>query len=183
MSEQLSLFDPAQQPIGKAAHQAADILPPKALEIRDLVGEEALVRLVLKFGGTLLRFPGETKNLDNSVRVQKVAEEIGDSAARILAAHYGAAGVLVPRCYQALLETRDRIIVADLDADVPAPVLALRWEMTERNVWKIAKRGRRQAHPPVATQPSGPQVVPAQLSPAADVATSVENSALRQGKR
>lgn len=138
-AEQLDLFGVRSSTTGEAVTDAQDALPRVAREIRDLVGEEALIRLVLKFGGTHLDMPANPALIERSRVVERVADEIGWGAAKQLAEHYRGHRLHMPLCKQAVLKIRRRAIRQALDAGNPAAVIARRYGITERAVWYAAK--------------------------------------------
>ena len=139
MSEQLHLFDVTSQPAGRAVTQAADALPDLAIQIRNLVGEEALIRLVQRWGGTHLDWPSKSHNIEHSSVVLQVAEEVGMAAAKALAEYFIGVRLHVPQCKAALIQVRNRVIKQALDRREPVPTLARRYKLSERQIFNIAK--------------------------------------------
>jgi hypothetical protein len=138
-AEQLDLFDVATTPMGRAATDATEHLPEVAKVIHGLVGPESMIRFIRKWGGTHIDFPKCADRFDTSEIVRRVADEIGIADAKLIATHYAGVRLWVPICKKALLAVRNRKIKADLDACIPARVIAQKWQMHERNVWFIAK--------------------------------------------
>jgi hypothetical protein len=137
---QLDLFDMATAPVGVSVTDASEKLPRLAREIYQLIGLDGLVRMVNKWGGVHIDFPAREENLDSSIVVQQLADEIGMGDARKIAQHFLGVRLHMPQCTAALKAVQDAQIRADLDANIPAHVIARRFKMSERSVWRIAKR-------------------------------------------
>jgi len=140
MAQQFDLFDVGTSAVGVCVTNAEDDLPRLAQEILALIGYEPMVRLVNKFGGVHIDMPRMAGNFAASAVLRAVADEIGDGAAHQLAHHFQGSRLHVPRCAKALRKVMERDIQAELDKGVAAHVLARRYQMTERSIWRIAKR-------------------------------------------
>jgi hypothetical protein len=139
-AQQLDLFNMATTPVGVSVVDAESKLPELARQIHGLIGLDGLVRMVNRWGGIHLDFPAHEANFDTSKVVQQLADEIGQADALIIAHHFIGVRLHMPQCAAALRAVTAARVRADLDADVPAHVIARRYKMSERTVWRIAKR-------------------------------------------
>lgn len=140
MDQQLDLFGVANTPVARSVEVAQEHLPETAQKIHDLVGLEAMVRLVNKWGGCHLDFPRHRESFQTSMIVQAVADEIGQADAFKVAEMFQGTRLHVPKCQKALQKLVEAQIKAELDKNTPAHVLARRFNLTERSIWRIAKR-------------------------------------------
>lgn len=122
------------------------LLPEMAQLIARLIGLPKSLKLIEAWGGTT--FP-VSKNVrrDGQIRFEALAEVIGIEAAQILTFHFGGEVLAIPRCAVAMREVRDRMLRHDFDQETqehPAvhvvTQLARRYQMTERNVWRLLKQ-------------------------------------------
>lgn len=140
MSEQLDLFDVGKSPVGRSVAAAQDDLPPVAKEILTIVGSDVLTRMVNRWGGVHIDFPGRMESFDTSKVVRDLADEIGQADALRLASYFQGVRLQVPKCAAALRKLTEREIQSEMDRGVPVPDLARRFKLTERSIWRIAKR-------------------------------------------
>lgn len=140
MDQQLDLFGVANTPVARSAEVAHEHLPETAQRIHDLVGLESMVRLVNKWGGCHLDFPRHRESFQTSMVVHAIADEIGLADALKLADLFQGSRLHVPTCKKALQKLVESEIKAELDKNTPAHVLARRFKLTERSIWRIAKR-------------------------------------------
>jgi Mor family transcriptional regulator len=141
MSElQLDLFDLTTSPVGVSVVDAESKLPRIAREIYQMIGLDGLVVMVNRWGGVHMDFPTSESNFEKSKIVQELADEIGMGDAFKVARHFQGTRLHMPQCTAALIEVRNAQIRQDLDNDVPAHKIAKRFKMSERNIWRIAKR-------------------------------------------
>lgn len=140
MDQQLDLFGIANTPVARSAEVAHEHLPETAQRIHDLVGLEAMVRLVNKWGGCHLDFPRHRESFQTSMVVQAIADEIGQADAFKVAEMFQGTRLHMPKCQKALQKLVESEIKAALDKNTPAHVLARRFNLTERSIWRIAKR-------------------------------------------
>lgn len=138
-AEQLSLFDPADRPAGRAIRQAGDELPPLAAEMIEVMGDQATMQLVNEMGGLYLCVPAWPLKRP-SARYQRLEEIVGPEAAQRFADRWGNREIQVPKCAKALRLVRDRAIARAYDDKVPVPEIARRHNLTERHIWKVLKR-------------------------------------------
>jgi len=139
MSEQLSLFDPANTPAGRAVVQASDVLPPIAREMVAVMGEAATMALISEMGGLRLTVPGWPLKRASS-RYQYLEEIVGPTAAQAFATRWGNIEVQVPLAKKAMQLVRDRALIKDHAAGLKPPALARKYSMTEGQVWRVLKR-------------------------------------------
>ncbi|MEN7431419.1 Mor transcription activator family protein [Chromobacterium sp. TRC.1.1.SA] len=122
------------------------LLPEMAQLIATLIGLPKALRLIEAWGGTT--FPiSKNKRRDGQIRYEALAEVVGVDAADIMTRHFGGEVLAIPRCAAALREVRDRMIreefdciTAHLSASHTVTQLAIKFQMTERNVWMILKK-------------------------------------------
>lgn len=139
MAEQLSLFDPANTPAGRAVMQASDVLPPLAREMVQVMGEAATMALISEVGGLRLTVPGWPLKRASS-RYQYLEEIVGPDAARAFAIRWGNIEIQVPMAKKAMQLVRDRALQADYGAGKKPPELARKFGLTEGQVWRVLKR-------------------------------------------
>lgn len=138
-SSQLSLFEPADKPAGRAIQEAASDLPRLAREMIEVMGEQATMKLVHEMGGLRLVVPGWPLKRPSS-RYQHLEEIVGPDAAQAFATRWGNIEVQVPLAKKALMRLRDRSIVEAYAKGVQPPELARRYGITEGHVWRVLKR-------------------------------------------
>ncbi|MEW6490731.1 MAG: Mor transcription activator family protein [Thermodesulfobacteriota bacterium] len=131
---QLALFE---LPEAEGAGVEAPAELPESLRQLLEVGfpGEALGRLVEGFGGVVLYVP---KSPGDDSRLVQV---LGEGAAWQLCRHLGGCRFAVPRGYRAALAARNAGIRRDADAGVPMAELVRRYQITERQVWKVLGEG------------------------------------------
>ena len=108
--------------------------PVNLLEIIEVIGEAATLRLVESFGGTTPRLPA----LRNINAEHPLAQCIGVKALTELAkATGGGRWLYVAKCARGLREARNRGIVQLYSDGVPVAELALRYHLSDRQIWNI----------------------------------------------
>ena len=140
MDEQLDLFGFASTPVARSAKVAGEHLPEIAQRIQSVIGLESMVRLINKWGGCHLDFPRYRESFQTSQVVQAVADEIGQADAFKVAEMFQGVRLHVPKCQKALQKLIEADVKAALDNDTPAHILARRYNLTERSIWRMAKR-------------------------------------------
>lgn len=140
MDDQLDLFGVENTPVARSVRVAHEHLPEQAQQIHDLVGLESMVRLVNKWGGCHLDFPRYRESFSTSVVVHALADELGWADANKLAEMFQGSRLHVPKCQKALRKMTESQIKAEMDKGTPAHVLARKFNLTERSIWRIAKR-------------------------------------------
>lgn len=107
------------------------MLPGSLAEVADAVGLSAALALVLHAGGTRVYVPEE---LDSTHRL---VHWLGIEAAERLADLFGGETLDVPRCQAGARAVRDRRIREQRHAGTSIRDLALRYQLTERQVYTI----------------------------------------------
>lgn len=106
-------------------------LPESLAEVVDVIGLEQALRLVDAFGGVRVYVPERMTPEHILVRV------IGHNSAWQLASHFGGEQLSVPRCVSGLRSVRNAQIRRERQAGASPAQLALRYGMTERQVYSI----------------------------------------------
>lgn len=114
-----------------------DNLPESVRDIVELVGLPAALALVKTYGGIYLKVPVGRREGQTRARLIEI---MGHDAAKKFIAHHGGERLGIPRCAAALRDERDRSIIRDYDAGLPAAAIAQRERLTERQVRNILKR-------------------------------------------
>jgi Mor family transcriptional regulator len=105
-------------------------------ELVKTLGLPAALRLVERFGGTRIYLPrSELMSAEHAV-----AQVVGLEAARDLCKLWPSERPSIPRAAQFLRGERDRALLTDAN-DHTVPQLALKYELTERQVYYILARG------------------------------------------
>lgn len=107
--------------------------PINLLEIIEIIGEAAALKLVERFGGTTPRLPA----LRNVNADHPLALCIGIEALTELAKAGGGRWMYVAKCARGLREARNREIVQLYSDGVPVVELALRYHLSDRQIWNI----------------------------------------------
>lgn len=112
-----------------------DQLPHSAAEIVEVVGVEAALRLVEAWGGIRLYVP------QHMPEDHLLVSTLGRAEADQLADRYGGETVHIPRCLHALRAVRNGRIRAERHDGASPALLALRYGLTERQVYAILAAG------------------------------------------
>lgn len=112
-----------------------DQLPQSAAEIVEVVGVEAALRLVEAWGGIRLYVPQQMPE------DHLLVSTLGRAEADQLADRYGGETVQIPRCLHALRAVRNGRIRAERHDGASPALLALRYRLTERQVYSILAAG------------------------------------------
>lgn len=116
-------------------------LPQSVVDLVELLGYEAAMRLVEAFGGLELEVPnGTTIGKTEGPLTARIIQALGGGLAARFMATYGGEPLYIPRCVQALRDERDRAIQADYDAGLRVPDIAQKYMISERWVWVVLKR-------------------------------------------
>lgn len=110
-------------------------LPPRLAHLVSIIGLAATLRLIEARGGTRLYVP---KRPDEDRLLVKL---IGRPAAARLVRAYPGESLELDRGVRALRAVRDRALADDFET-LSASKLALKYQLTERGVWKILNRAR-----------------------------------------
>lgn len=112
-------------------------LPQTVVDLVELLGHEATMRLVDAFGGIEIEVPSGKVEGPLTARI---IEALGGGLAARFMATYGGEPLYIPRCAQAIRDERDRAIQADYDAGTRVPDIARKYMISERWVWVVLKR-------------------------------------------
>lgn len=116
-------------------------LPQTVVDLVELLGHEATMRLVDAFGGIEIEVPnGKTVGKVEGPLTARIIEALGGGLAARFMATYGGEPLYIPRCAQAIRDERDRAIQADYDAGTRVPDIARKYMISERWVWVVLKR-------------------------------------------
>lgn len=113
-----------------------DDLPPLLQHITELIGLDRCLRLVEAWGGTKVYIPMD-EHLDDDHWLVRC---IGAEAAAALCAGLGSGDLLLPKAATAIRAARNRAIVEALQQGASTREMALRYRLTERQVWEIKAR-------------------------------------------
>lgn len=124
-------------------------LPETVHELIALIGQEKALRLVSVFGGVTLLIPQGRRKCGEALS-DAIAAVIGAEALQKMRPYFlGCEPLYVPRCTAALSAVRDRHIrqeydrmtmCEDLSGNCAASLLAVRFRLSDRSVFKILKR-------------------------------------------
>ncbi len=111
------------------------VTPVNLLEIIEVIGEAAALKLVEEFGGQRIRIPA----LSNATEDHPLAQCIGQDALRRLIGLDGGRWMYVAKCARGLREQRDREIVRLYGPpnDVPVNELARQYNLSYRRIEQI----------------------------------------------
>ena len=112
-----------------------DQLPQSAAEIVEVVGVEAALRLVEAWGGIRLYVPQQMPE------DHLLVSALGRAEAGQLADRYGGETIQIPRCLHALRAVRNAHIRRERYDGASPALLALRYRLTERQVYSILAAG------------------------------------------
>lgn len=136
-----------------------NLLPTLVQAVVQAIGVPAALKLVEHFGGSTFPVPMR-KNAAGEIRYQILVEAVGEDAAARLVKMLGGQEIYIPLCSVALRELRDREIRAEFDqitrehsALHAVATLAVRYRMSDRQVWRILNQTDRDrpAHETQAT--------------------------------
>lgn len=124
--------------------QVRDQLPGQVLEIAQVVGMNAALRLVSELGGTTWEF-SRGKGRNGQIKVAALVDIIGDEAAQRLTARLGGETIYIPRCDAALRRLRDleihrqfeQAVREGVGARVVVAELARTYQLSDRRIWII----------------------------------------------
>lgn len=121
-------------------------LPDTARQIVALIGLPDTILLVEKLGGTTFPMP-VGKNAMGELRFNMLAEKVGADIAKKLCDHYAREKLYIPRCAEALLRVRNRIIHQQFDdmirrglsSNHAIALMAPEHKLSDRHIWNILK--------------------------------------------
>lgn len=127
-----------------------DLLPKNILEIADIIGYPATLKLVDRLGGVTFPFSKGVSKLGKA-RVDILVNTLGKDDANKLMAHFGGEDFYVPRCASALLECRNRKFIAEFDelkTSGDSALMALtrlcpQYGITDRFAWTLLSKYNR----------------------------------------
>jgi hypothetical protein len=109
-------------------------LPPSMVEIKEVVGWQGVATLLHRCGGTRLFIPRRLK------AQHKLATLLGFEAAQKMSAYFGGETLTIVRGSRAKKAIRNRRIVHRYGEGERVSVLALAFELTERQIYTILSR-------------------------------------------
>lgn len=109
----------------------AELLPASMAELVDIIGLPAVLQLMKAFGGTEIWIPQKLNHAHGLVAA------IGPEAAQTLCEHMTCERVKVPRGAEIIREIRNRAIRRERREGAKLDELALRYEITDRQVLNI----------------------------------------------
>lgn len=126
--------------------EVKELLPRQILDIADIVGLPAALRLVSELGGTSWEF-AQGANRNGQIRVAALADIMGDDAAHLLTSRMGGDKIYIPRCANALRRLRDLEINRQfvqgvregISANTLVSELARSNKLSDRRIWIILK--------------------------------------------
>lgn len=120
---------------------AADYLPASLADVVDAIGLEATLCLVERLGGTRIYVP-DGMNPDHAL-----VRLIGHQSAYALAKEMPGETLDLPRCVNAVRAARDAQIRAERAGGSTVRKLALKYGLTERQIYAILAAGEPEASP------------------------------------
>ncbi|MDF0604649.1 DNA transposition protein [Neisseriaceae bacterium TC5R-5] len=121
-------------------------LPETMRLVAKLIGVPETLQLVQTLGGTT--FPiSKNHSPAGRLRFAALVDVIGEKAANKLTKHFGGDVLYIPRCSQAVRQARNQQLVRDFDAlldqglgaNESVSVLAMRYRLSDRMIWRILK--------------------------------------------
>lgn len=113
-------------------------LPETAHDLIEIIGLQATVDLVGRWGGTELRVPAQR---DASRTWTELVEDIGELAAgKLVDSRFSGTPVYVPTCTAALRGERDRLIVKMLREGEGVEAARRQFRMTKSAIYRIFRR-------------------------------------------
>lgn len=110
------------------------VTPVNLLEIIEIIGEAAALKLVERFGGTTPRLPA-IRNINPD---HPLAKCIGiEALTQLVTKTGGGRWLYVARCHKGLMNRRNRNIVEAYDGGEKVESLARRYRLSDRRIWDI----------------------------------------------
>ncbi len=110
----------------------ADLLPPKLVEIAEVIGLDAAMRLSAANPGIRIHVP------KHAPEIHAITAAIGIEAARQLCEVYGGSDLMVPKAHAARQAVLKAQMLADLKAGDSAPTVARRYGVHQSVVYKLS---------------------------------------------
>ena len=117
----------------KIAASTLTITPVTILEIVEIIGEGAALKLVERFGGQTVRIPA----LRNVNEDHPLAQCIGIELLTKLSKARGGSWMYVAKCDRGLRQQRNVEIVKHYSDGVKVDVLVRRYFLSDRQIWNI----------------------------------------------
>lgn len=114
------------------------MLPETAKRLVELIGFEATMAMVKRWGGLKLTIPKGHSRRDGGF-TEALEALIGAEKTRILMAAFGGDELYVPNCAALVRNARDLQVIDDLRT-MTVVAVALKHQMSERNVQYIGKK-------------------------------------------
>lgn len=112
----------------------SDTTPVNLLEIIEIIGEAAALKIVERFGGTTQRLPA----IKNITHDHYLAQCIGIEALTDLVKITGGGRWLyIARCARGMRAARNQEIVRLYSSGTPVETLACRYYLSDRQIWNI----------------------------------------------
>ena len=118
-------------PPAKPLTDPACYLPPAALQLAQVIGVMATLRLCEEWPGIPIRIP-ETCPADHAI-----TRAIGSESAAQLSAYYGGETITPPRLHARAIALRDEAIRADRYNGKTGEAISREYGLTIRHVWRI----------------------------------------------
>ena len=125
-----------------------DHLPKTARDLVDLIGLPAALRFIEAYRGRTLQV-AHGKRSRGMVQIQELAEKIGAVAAKKIVARYKGGPLAVPKCWRAMIATRDAALQGRFDeltasgaysARRAVALLVGEFDLVESSIWRALKR-------------------------------------------
>ncbi len=117
----------------KSSPSAVRRLPPTLREIHDLVGRQATLALVERYGGTHVHVPRRCRD-DHALTLL-----LGREPAARFIHHFAGIRLYVAKMDAVLRAARDAEIRRLYDSGLSAARLAQKYDLSERRIWSILK--------------------------------------------
>lgn len=122
-------------------------LPRMVRDIAERLGLPAALELVEKLGGVTVPIPVR-QSLRGESRYRFLMDRLGTELAGALCREYGGTDLYVPNCRQTLIDernaalnrNRDELAKKGVSERELVAILALKYKVSDRNVWRILKR-------------------------------------------
>ncbi|MCM8598053.1 MAG: hypothetical protein NFW04_05280 [Candidatus Accumulibacter sp.] len=113
-------------------------LPQSIRDLSDVIGLDRAFLLVKAYGGTCLQVP--VGRNDECEKKKELLALLGEEYGNKFLSHYGGERMTVPRCHMALLDCRNREIIAAHSMGKSVDHLGRQYRLTTRQIRNILKR-------------------------------------------
>ena len=118
----------------RATQATQTITPVNLMEVVEVIGEAAALKLVERYGGTTPRLPA----IRNITPDHHLAQCIGiEALTELVKITGGGRWLYVARCARGLREARNQEIVRLYSSGTPVDEIARRFNLSDRQVWNI----------------------------------------------